>query len=250
MNQIRSAVPESLVPVARSAYRLALNVYGSLRYRGSDVNCPCCGWEGTRFLPFRGRPNAICPRCGARERHRFLMVHLKRHASSLGQRPRILHFAPEGALSRWLKGRAGGGYITTDLDPRNVNIAMDITNILFRDDIFDCVVCSHILEHVPDDTTAIAELHRVLHPGGSAFIMVPIYEMPEGRTFEDPSITSAEARLRAYGQIDHVRKYGDDFRDRLAAVDWTVTEYRTLELGDDVVRRHALGDRVIFQCQK
>jgi SAM-dependent methyltransferase len=43
----------------------------------------------------------------------------------------------------------------------------------FPDDHFDHVVASEILEHVPQDERAIAELVRVLKPGGSAAVTVP-----------------------------------------------------------------------------
>jgi ubiquinone/menaquinone biosynthesis C-methylase UbiE len=38
---------------------------------------------------------------------------------------------------------------------------------------FDAVLCNHVLEHVPDLTAAIAELYRVLRPGGLLIVGVP-----------------------------------------------------------------------------
>ncbi|MCG7596804.1 class I SAM-dependent methyltransferase [Mycobacterium sp. PSTR-4-N] len=43
---------------------------------------------------------------------------------------------------------------------------------------FDCVIASEILEHVPEDDRAIAELVRVLKPGGALAITVPRW-LPE-----------------------------------------------------------------------
>ncbi len=43
----------------------------------------------------------------------------------------------------------------------------------FADGSFDRIVASEVLEHIPDDTTAIAELARVLVPGGTMAVTVP-----------------------------------------------------------------------------
>ena len=50
------------------------------------------------------------------------------------------------------------------------------TNVLtlpFADGAFDHVIASEILEHVPDDTTAMAEIARVTRPGGTITVTVP-----------------------------------------------------------------------------
>ena len=54
----------------------------------------------------------------------------------------------------------------------------DALALPYPDGTFDVVIASEILEHVPDDRGAIAELVRVLRPGGSLAITVPRW-MPE-----------------------------------------------------------------------
>ena len=49
----------------------------------------------------------------------------------------------------------------------------DALSLPFVDEEFDRVVAAEVLEHVPDDTGAIAELVRVLRPGGSIAVTVP-----------------------------------------------------------------------------
>lgn len=54
----------------------------------------------------------------------------------------------------------------------------DALALPFPDGSFDRVIASEILEHIPDDETAIAELVRVLRPGGTLAITVPRW-LPE-----------------------------------------------------------------------
>ncbi|UOE22230.1 class I SAM-dependent methyltransferase [Thermobifida halotolerans] len=48
----------------------------------------------------------------------------------------------------------------------------------FEDGSFDRVIAAEIMEHIPHDTAAMAELHRVLTPGGIAVVTVPSW-LPE-----------------------------------------------------------------------
>jgi hypothetical protein len=72
------------------------------------------------------------------------------------------------------------------------------------------------------------ELRRVLKPSGWAIIQVPI---TAPQTFEDPSITDPRDRERIFGQTDHVRVYGPDYRDRLAMAGFSVKvdDFESLE---------------------
>ena len=51
----------------------------------------------------------------------------------------------------------------------------DATRLPFADGVFDRVITSEVLEHVQADTAAIAELHRVLRPGGTFGATVPTW---------------------------------------------------------------------------
>jgi SAM-dependent methyltransferase len=49
----------------------------------------------------------------------------------------------------------------------------DALALPYADETFDCVIASEILEHIPDDNAAIAELIRVLKVGGMLAVTVP-----------------------------------------------------------------------------
>lgn len=61
-----------------------------------------------------------------------------------------------------------------DLSCRNWGLsAMDITDLPFRDNSFDVVICSEVLEHIPDDQKAVSELIRIVKPGKILALSVP-----------------------------------------------------------------------------
>jgi ubiquinone/menaquinone biosynthesis C-methylase UbiE len=52
-------------------------------------------------------------------------------------------------------------------------LAGDALRLPFGDDSFDAVICSEVLEHIPNYRAAIAEIYRVLKPGGRFCASVP-----------------------------------------------------------------------------
>ena len=66
-----------------------------------------------------------------------------------------------------------------DLSCSNWNLsAMDITRLPFPDNCFDIVICSEVLEHIPDHAKAMSELVRILRPGKILAVSVPRF-LPE-----------------------------------------------------------------------
>lgn len=62
-----------------------------------------------------------------------------------------------------------------------IDFNYDIHDLKFEDNSFDVAVCLSILEHVPYPQKAIAELHRVLKPGGEIWVQLPFsYPYHEG----------------------------------------------------------------------
>lgn len=95
----------------------------------------------------------------------------------------------------------------------------DIAAMPFRDEAFDLIICSHVLEHVDDDIAAMKEMVRVLSRGGVAMVLVPFADSPV--TDEDPT-ADADERIARFGQADHVRLYGRDVLDRLRGAGFEV----------------------------
>jgi len=140
-------------------------------------------------------------------------------------------------------------YISVDLESPIAMLKMDVTDLQFPDDCFNCTICYHVLEHVSDDKKAMAEIFRVLKPGGWAILQVPILR---DKTFEDPSVKTPKDREKIFGQHDHVRAYGLDYKHRLKSAGFSVKvdDYVT-QLGDDAIGRYGLmKNEDIYFCSK
>ena len=118
----------------------------------------------------------------------------------------------------------------------------------FADGSFDYVIANHVLEHIPDEAKAFSELKRVLKEDGKLVISFPI--CTDMLTYEDSSITSREGRLKAFGQEDHVRLYGTDFKERIERYGLDVKVYTPQEiLPHEEVKKYALiPDDVMMVC--
>jgi SAM-dependent methyltransferase len=187
-------------------------------YRGSDVLCPICGKGFKKFLPYgriNPRPNALCPNCMSLERHRLIWLYLKDRSDFFNKRLHVLHIAPEACFINRFEKIHGDQYITADIESPLAKVKMDIHQIPFGDNTFDVILCNHVLEHVDDDIKAMSEIARVLKPHGFAILQVPFFEPLSELTYEDKSITDPKAREKAFGQDDHVRKFGRDYLKRI-----------------------------------
>lgn len=135
-------------------------------------------------------------------------------------RPSVLHIAPEPGIAGVLRAIPGVSYLSGDFEAGRAMAVMDLTELPVSDASVDLFFASHVLEHIPDDRRALSEIFRVLSEGGMAFIEVPVLRR---QTFEDPSITAPQERLRVFGQVDHVRICGLDYADRLREAGFKVT---------------------------
>lgn len=146
--------------------------------------------------------------CGA-GRHSFEafrrgadVVAFDQNAADLNDVDEILTAMREqGEAPRWARAEAVKG---------------DALDLPYGDGTFDCVIASEILEHVPADDALIAELVRVLKPGGALAITVPRW-LPEKLCW----VLSDEYHSNEGG---HVRIYhADRLRDKVLAHGLTLT---------------------------
>jgi SAM-dependent methyltransferase len=195
-----------------------------------------------------------CPSCDASDRERLYALYLDRvfAARDLARRSRLLEFAPSSGLSRKLKRSPFVDYRSADLYRNNVDDRIDVTDMRhYADGSFDVVLCSHVLEHVPDDRRAMRELHRILRPDGFAIVMVPLVHGVD-ETNEDPVIDTPALRWKYFGSDDHVRQYGRrDFADRLAAAGFEVERLDIGFFGAETFRRAGIAaDSVLYVVRK
>ena len=229
----------------RRAKGLANRLAQNIRY------CNICGWRGRQFITFYSDimsqdEEAICPNCRSEPRQRALFKYLQEEFLSnyiyiIKERNLLcLEVSPDRSnpVEKALKGIS---YTSIDLDETKAMFQMDLTDLTFRNDTFDLIVCSHVLEHIEDDIAAIRQIHRVLRDGGVALIQVPIgyYGDPLGES------TVVFGGRRFYG---HFRSYGYDFCDKLVQVGFEVDVLRFD--CKHVSSRLAIGDEVIFKCSK
>lgn len=228
----------------------------------SSGYCPVCDKDVDNWLPLHREVDIgvrveepggrLCPHCGSFERTRHIWIYMKQ-TRLLEMNPRFLHFGPERGLIPRLRAALGDSYVTTDIAMPNVDRKEDITHLTFDDSSFDFIYCSNVLEHVPDDRAAMRELYRVMAPGSTAIIQVPLGQR-NNPTHEDPSIVEPAERYKHFGQADHVRMYGYDIKERLEAAGFHVEPCimpNMLNLPETTIVHMNLGKKeLIHKCIK
>lgn len=207
------------------------------------IRCPCCGWEGLRFLdyvePGYKMSGVICPQCESHPRHRALHIWLTSGNILPQKRGYALIFAPEAALRTVWDSASNLHKVKVDLDAgRDVDLVADIRALPFDSGSFTLIWCHHVLEHVQTDRTAISELARVLsRAGGELLVSVPT-RRGSGTVefgFSDPM------------QTGHWRIYGDDFPERLSQCGLRGEEL-DLCLTPEEREKYGIADDPIFRC--
>ena len=231
--------------IERAAQR-QLNKFRQLVRGVHPRHCPCCDYCGmfTAF-GFPPRFDARCPSCTSLERHRLFRLFAERQ-NVFGADHRVLHVAPEPQIAEYVRPRVAL-FETADLsERRGMTHHVDITRTGLPDGDYDRIVCSHVLEHV-DDAAALAELFRLLRPGGMAILAAPVIE-GWARTYENPAIQSPRDRKVHFGQEDHVRLYGRDIRDRIRAAGFALSEFVAEE--PDVLTHGLMRGEILFIAQR
>jgi SAM-dependent methyltransferase len=267
IKSIKSTVPYITFRRANKALRRTINLP---RYLGNALACSICGIGLRAFKPMwksYGRnierfgyihrhremetfnlSAMTCPKCDATDRERLKAIYLDEMWSSFepGRPIRFVDFAPAYPLSQKLRRYPDIVYRSADLSRRDVEDRIDLTDIAYQDQSVDIFICSHILEHIPDDSKAMRELHRILKPDGFGLMLVPLV-VGVDETTEEQGETSVEYRWKHFGMGDHVRQYGKrDFVARLTEAGFHVEQLGIEHFGAEKFRRHGIADNSVL----
>ena len=241
---LQSNYRELLFTVKKVRYRISY-----AKFKGSGFECNCCGASYSKFVPdYPAADNAnalkvnavvagyddniLCPACLSTARERLIIALLNNQFKITGKK--ILHFSPEKNIYRVIK--INNEVITADIEPlfyRNIDSNItneDATCLSYANNSFDVVIGNHIMEHIPNDIKAMAEIYRVLKPGARAILQVP-YSAILSATIEEPEINDPQKQAALFGQKDHVRIYQlQNYLGRLQSCGFNVAliEYKDL----------------------
>lgn len=217
------------------------------------VQCPCCGWEGYDFFPLDGTffyvPREYCPNCKCYNRHRAFRLYMEKTDRHLFQMKGILlNYAPEKYLYSAIRQNPAIQYVAADLaydhvtDFQGRSVQSNILQIPLRDNSVDAVACFHLLEHLEDDLAGVRELHRVLKPGGVAYIIVPIDLRLE------TSVFFGYAHPEYWG---HFWSFGPDYPHRLTPYfDWQEIRPEAHLTPGEMFRHGVAPQEIIYRCTK
>ncbi len=183
-----------------------------LRWRELRIaggSCPFCG--PTLLLRLACDELAVrCARCGASAVHISLGWAMRHQAADLQERI-VCELSARGPLAAFLLRLADTVCLSEFCEgavPGSMHGGVrceDVQQLSYADASFDLCTSTEVLEHVPDDARAFAELHRVLKPGGVLLFTVPLTRA---------ETTLERARLEN-GQVRHLHPpmhHGDPLR--------------------------------------
>ncbi len=112
---------------------------------------------------------------------RSILRFVRQAAEALPMGSRVLDAGAGDAPYRELFSHCD--YLTTDLaattyhdfSRRPPNIVCDLTAIPLPTASLDAILCTEVLEHVPEPTAVLAEFRRLLMPGGQLFLTTPFF---------------------------------------------------------------------------
>lgn len=196
------------------------------------------------------RKNVVCPHCKSRDRDRWLLWVLKNYTNIFEGKVKVLHIAPEWYIDELIMNNQQCDYYSGNINRTRGRNYIDICDIPFRDDFFDYIIVNHVLEHIEDLSKAMEELYRVLRNDGKIVMSFPI--CVDQKTYSSPSICSDKERWEFYGQSDHVRLFGNDYREILKSYGWHIREYTPSKLctSQEINRYGFLYDDILMILNK
>lgn len=195
------------------------------------------------------RRHAVCPYCGSYDRFRWLWYLIEKK-KIIQESDSVLHFAPELGIDKVIRLYCKN-YVSGDISVGRADEIIDITDIQYKDETFDVVLACQILEHIPDEARAIREIKRVIKKNGKLIISVPIAINLE-HMYEDCKTKTNKERLAKFGQEDHVRIYGKDFKTHFEKFGLNVTVYTPRELleKEEIKKMGLIENDIIMVCTR
>ncbi|MFC5195475.1 class I SAM-dependent methyltransferase [Bizionia hallyeonensis] len=232
--------PSAYLKVANQVFTRWIRTYA---YRGSNVICENCSWQGTQF--FEGE----CPNCKSLPRTRLIPFSID-YFDLAKTKLKVLHVAPNKTEYFGVKTKLHDVMQYDKMDIRavkHVNLVEDLTQLTLEDNTYDLVVIWHVFEHIVEDTKAISEVYRVLNTGGQLLMSVPIFPVHSLATYEDVAIPYANYQ-EIHGHEDHCRSCGLDYYKRFEAHGFRTAELQVRDLDDSLVKKYALSTGHVAWC--
>lgn len=162
----------------------------------------------------------------------------------------MLHFAPEDKIREIIRLNKQCDYYDADIEQGRARHVIDMTKILFQDNVFDYIIANHILEHVREEEKALSELKRVLKKDGKLILSFPICK--DKKTEEETAELSEQERIIRFGQEDHVRLYGTDYKESLEKRGFRCRYYSPEDsLSAEKIEKYGLiSEDVCIVCEK
>jgi SAM-dependent methyltransferase len=215
--------------------------------RDKDFPIPVTDFETLNYSAYK------CPFCQANDRDRLMALYLQKKVFRQAgkEKLKVLDLAPAEAFRQFLRQSPEVTYRSADLFMNDVDDKVDIQNMsIYKDNTFDVIICSHILEHVPDDRQSLRELYRVLRPGGSCLLMVPI-PLGDYPYEEDLGNLTPEERERRFGQDDHVRLYTKKiWEERISAAGFILEKFSLSGMGTKEAATYGIAQKSVLYVGK
>tara|TARA_R110001583_G_scaffold65358_3_gene188925 strand:+ start:264 stop:1046 length:783 start_codon:yes stop_codon:yes gene_type:complete len=156
------------------------NHIGSFYFKQKGY-CPCCEQE-VNFVAHNSwlRDNFKCPNCGSIPRERALMLIIEKHYPNW--KDLKIHESSPGNKGHSMKLKKNcNNYIASHFfsNEKLGNIVNDFRNEdlehqTFKNEEFDLVVTSDVMEHIYEPDKAFKEINRTLKKGGAHIFSVPL----------------------------------------------------------------------------